>query len=288
MHVSETLLTPELAKLLLSNVHPRQRKRSRTVVGEYARVIRMGGWKLVPDPICVSVEKQLFNGGHRCEAVIMANHAIPVMISWDADPDTFDYIDCNLRRTAAQFVSAANAQMRAAAARITLWYVRDFDSPLNTSRPRYSTHELLTENEDRDEAFGAMAKLAENVYKNTSIPPSIALAVFAIAYEYGYADEIGDFVDQVAHPERSYDGSGAAVLRARYRQGFRTARRREITEDWRMLVRALELHLAGQKITKLLLKDSDGPMPRVPDFHGSGRIHKALGRHIAPGLLTQH
>jgi hypothetical protein len=216
----------------------------------------------------------MFNGGHRCAATVMANRAIPVMISWDADPDTFDYMDCNLKRTAGQFITAGNAQMRAAAARITLWYVRDFNTLLNTSRPRYSTHELLVENQARDKAFTAMARLAEAVYKSTSIPPSVSLAVFAIAYGYGYDAEIQDFADQVTHPERTNEGSGASVLRSRY-QGFRTARRREITEDWRMLCRALELHLTGQRVSRLLLKSADGPMPRVPDFHGSGRISKA-------------
>jgi hypothetical protein len=243
--------------------------------------MRMGGWKLIPDPICVTAERQLFNGGHRCEAVILSNRPVPVMISWDADPDTFDAMDNGLKRSAAQFIPAHHAQMRAAAARITLWYTRDFDTTLNISRPRYSTHELLAESEYRDEAFTAMSKLAENTYRYTSIPPSVSLAIYTIAYEYGYGPEIESFVDQISHPEHSYEGSGARVLTQRYNQQFRRARRREIAEDWRMLVRALELHLSGQTVSKLLLKESDAALPRVPDFHGSGRIHQALGRQPA-------
>lgn len=63
MRIVETLLTPELAAQFLANPHPRQRRLSRVTVADYARAIREGRWILSPDPILLTPEGQLLNGG---------------------------------------------------------------------------------------------------------------------------------------------------------------------------------------------------------------------------------
>jgi hypothetical protein len=86
MPTVETELTPELAAQLLANPNPKQRRIDRQTVAQYVRAITEGRWRLVPDPIQVAGEAGMFNGGHRCTAVIAARKSIPVYIDWDADP----------------------------------------------------------------------------------------------------------------------------------------------------------------------------------------------------------
>jgi hypothetical protein len=270
--ISQTELTVELARQLTANMDTQQRESRPAVVKAYAKTIKAGRWRLILDPIqCVGEEYAsaehplgaMFNGRRRCEAVILANRSIPVMICWNADPSTFDVIDSGDRRYAAQFVHSANAQVKAAAARFTLWYERDFARTLSVSNPRYDMADVINEIESREHAFDSMAAAAAQTQKFTSIQPSLALAIYALAYEIGYEKEVNVFSDALAHPALHPDKGAAHILLARYGQVFRKARRRDPGEDWKMLVRALNLHLEGKTIARLVLGDK---MPRIGEI----------------------
>lgn len=72
MHVME--FSPEDAKRILGNVHPRQRKASDGRVREYLRDMKAGAWHEPPftfDSIAFDVEGRLCNGLHRMKALSM-------------------------------------------------------------------------------------------------------------------------------------------------------------------------------------------------------------------------
>lgn len=72
MHVME--FTPEDAKRILENVHPRQRKASDGRVREYLRDMKAGAWHEPPftfDSIAFDTEGRLCNGLHRMKALSM-------------------------------------------------------------------------------------------------------------------------------------------------------------------------------------------------------------------------
>lgn len=258
----QTLLTPELAAKLLSNPHPRQRRQARNTAAEYARRIKEGRWKLVPDPIMVDPEGRMFNGGHRCQAVIAANRSIPVFIMWDADPELFDVIDVGRFRSPYQFISDKDATARASAARVTLWYQHRFDRPLAGRTIGFDLQEILDESDRRAESFDAVTGASRSVYDYTGIPRSVSLAAFSIAFEMGYETEINAFVDGIRDPHYLDADDPARLLAERFRKQEHRSRRREIGQDWTLLVYTFNLHLEGRKLSKLILSDV---WPRVAE-----------------------
>jgi hypothetical protein len=246
MNLVETELTPELATQLLANPHPRQRRAARNVVETYARAIREGRWRLIGDPICVDLDGHMFNGAHRCSAVIAAHRSIPVMISWDADPETFDLIDQGRRRSAYQFISEAQATARASAARITLWYERRFDRAPQARHFQFDLHEVMQEVERREASFDAMLNAARKTYDLTGLPMSTALAAYSIAFDFGYQKEVEVFVKDVEDPLGLEPLDPARQIFDRFRhQAARSKRQRNSADDWYILVRALNLRLDG-------------------------------------------
>lgn len=251
----ETSLTPELAAELLAKRHPRQRRTARSTVSEYARRIREGRWRLVPDPIMVDTEGRLFNGGHRCEAVIAANRAIPVYILHGVDESLFDVIDVGRFRSPYQFIPKSDATVRASATRLTLWYERRFENPPAAPHLTFDLNEILAEEERRSDAFDAVTILGRRLYEYTSIAKSVAAAVFAIAYDMGYMAEIEEFVQDVCEPQDLDAGDPARLLAERFRRQLHRSSRRQNVVDWTLLTYSLNLRFEGQTMSKLILSD---------------------------------
>lgn len=258
----ETELTPELAARLLASPHPKQRRPARTTVAEYARRIKEGRWRLIHDHLMVvgstyagpqDPDGSLFNGGQRCAAVIAANRSIPVYIEWDADPSLFDVIDVGRFRSAYQFVTEKDATVRASAARVTLWYERRFDRSLQPRNINFDLHEILGEVERRSTSFDAVMGASRALYDYTSIAKSVSLAVFAIADEMGYRDEIEAFVEAIRDPSYLPPGDPAKLLAERFRKQEHRGRRREMVDDWTLLAHAFNLQLEDREIGKLIL-----------------------------------
>lgn len=283
----ETVLTPELAARLLAHPHPNQRRAGRQKVVDYTRAIKEGRWRLVPDALMVDPEGRMFNGGHRCAAVIAANRAIPVYIAWDADSSLFDVIDIGRYRSPFQFVNEKQATAKASAARVTLWYERRFERPLHGSSVHFDLHEILQEVERRSESFDAVDAAATAIYEYTSIAKSVTYAAFAIAHELGYQDEIEAFVEGVRDPHYLPETDPARLLSERFRKQTHRARRREMVADWTLLVYAFNLHLEGKELGKLILSDV---WPRVAESSSEYRrrqnsVHSQRSKKRA--VLTQ-
>lgn len=249
----ETTLTPELAARLLAKQHPRQRRAGNQSVAKYARAMANGEWRLVPDPIMVDPEGQLFNGTQRCMAVVSSRRDVPVYIMWDADPSLFDLIDTGRARSAFQFVGEPDAALRASAARILLWYQRSFEQPLSVATMRWTLHEVLRESDARRDAFDAMRRLARKSYDYTSLSSGVALAAYALAYEQGFEEEVGEFVEGLVDPQYLAADDPRRVLAERFRRQEHRTRNRQPIEDWTLLVRALNLFLEGRTVTRLAM-----------------------------------
>jgi hypothetical protein len=249
----ETELTPELATRLLAEAHPHQRRPAAQTVAMYARAIREGRWRLIADAILVDPDGRMFNGGHRCAAVIAAHQSIPVMIGWDADPTLFDVIDVGRRRSAYQFISETEATVRASAARVTLWYEHRFDRPLQPRHMGFDLQEIMAEAGRREASFGAMVPSARTTHEYTGLPMSVDLGAYAIAYEAGYQAEVESFVRGLVSPNDLPTGSPVRLLAERFRKEHHRGQRRELVADWTILVRALNLYLEGRTTSKLLV-----------------------------------
>jgi hypothetical protein len=271
--IEETELTPELAARLLAHQHPNQRRPSTLVVATYARAIKEGRWRLIADPLQVDANGLMFNGAHRCAAVISANRAIPVMICWDADASTFDLIDVGRKRSAYQFITDGEASLRASAARTTLWYRLRFDRPLQPRHIGFDVHEIMAEADAQGPAFDAMLRCAKTTYEYTGLTPSVVLGAYAIAFGMGYVSEVEAFVDGIVNPSDLPPGDPARLLSDRFRRQDHRGRRRELVQDWSVLVRALNLHLEGRTTTRLVMSEF---WPRVAESEAEFSRRRSL------------
>ena len=99
-----TMLTPQLARLLLDN-NPNNRppqwgagRGTRSIVA-YAGMMRRGEWALNGSTLVVASTGELNDGQHRCEAVILADTAVPVQIVFGVDRATRVTLDQGIART---------------------------------------------------------------------------------------------------------------------------------------------------------------------------------------------
>jgi len=261
--IQETELTPELAAQLLANAHPKQRRIDPQTVARYVRTIEAGRWLLIPDPILVAGEAGMFNGGHRCTAAIKAHRSIPVHIDWTADPALFDHIDTGRGRSAYQFITDKSATIRAAAARVTLWYAQRFSRALQAGpTTRFDLEEILNETERRSDAFDAMLPGARTTYQFTTLPEGICLGAYAIAVDLNLQEQVATFVSHIEDPADLPKGDPCRLLADRFRKQDNRSRRRNMVDDWTILVRAFNLHLEGKTTSRLVLSEF---WPRVAE-----------------------
>jgi hypothetical protein len=254
MAAKKTTLTPELAKQLLGNLHPKQRRISRNQLAKYVRAMRNGKWRNEnPDPILVDkATGAMFNGAHRCQAVVDSGITIEVMIDWASNADLFDFIDTGLGRSAGQFIQSSNAYVRASAARIMLWA----DSPLTRDRPLgglnayWQMSEITEKANECAEIFDRMLPYTTAVYSRTGMSQSAVLAAISIATEMGLETEAAEFCDSVANPVLLMPQDPAWVLFDRMSKAHNRDRRRQAIDDWTIFVRCLNAHLNDEKLPK--------------------------------------
>ena len=110
-----TMLTPELARLLLAN-NPNNRppllgthKGTRSITA-YAAMMRRGEWMLNGSTLVVASTGELNDGQHRCEAVIMAETAVPVQIVFGVDRETRSTLDQGIARTGGNVLAMAGVK----------------------------------------------------------------------------------------------------------------------------------------------------------------------------------
>lgn len=110
-----TMLTPELAKLLLSN-NPGNRpphlgtNRGTRSITAYAAMMRRGEWMLNGSTLVVAASGELNDGQHRCEAVILAETAVPVQIVFGVDRETRSTLDQGIARTGGNVLAMAGVK----------------------------------------------------------------------------------------------------------------------------------------------------------------------------------
>lgn len=91
------VITPERAKQLLERNDINRRLRPVSVEA-YARDIENGRWGKNQDPIAISKSGRLLNGQHRLSAIIKANKAVEMLVSYDVDDKCI--FDTAIQRTA--------------------------------------------------------------------------------------------------------------------------------------------------------------------------------------------
>ena len=89
--IETTLLTPEKAQSLLDGQFEgvMQRKVAIRYVQRYADALKRGLWLFDAMPIRIDWFGRMFDGQHRCKAIVMASKSVKVLIVYGLDPEVY-------------------------------------------------------------------------------------------------------------------------------------------------------------------------------------------------------
>lgn len=104
MNITVETITPEIASEMLKHLVPdRQRKLSRSVVENYARMMKLGLWKLTHQGIGFDVSGELIDGQHRLHAIVESGATVQMLVARDIEGEhAIDCLDRGEERTVAQ------------------------------------------------------------------------------------------------------------------------------------------------------------------------------------------
>lgn len=91
------LITPEQAKSLLQG-NRGNRHLQKHYVERLAMAMRNGEWRKSHQAIAIAPDGRLLDGQHRCSAIVQAGVAVPMLVAFDCDPETFEIIDVGRKR----------------------------------------------------------------------------------------------------------------------------------------------------------------------------------------------
>ncbi len=102
MRIEKVKITPEIAGKWLG---AKNRPLRVGVVAKYKEDILNGNWKLTHQSIAIDSQLNVIDGQHRLRAIIMAGIPVDMLVTFDADPETFDVLDSGAGRTASDALS---------------------------------------------------------------------------------------------------------------------------------------------------------------------------------------
>jgi hypothetical protein len=91
--VTLVTLTPDMARELLALNWERNRKSRPGFVKYLAEQILLGRWQLTGDAICILENGKLGNGQHRCEAVVLANMPVQILLLRNVSIEAYKVMD---------------------------------------------------------------------------------------------------------------------------------------------------------------------------------------------------
>lgn len=98
MQVSQVLMTPQQAKVILESNRSNRRVRG-THVDRLARIIREGQWVMTHQGVAISKDNILLDGQHRLMAVVKAGVPVPILVARGCDAGSTIAMDNGVTRS---------------------------------------------------------------------------------------------------------------------------------------------------------------------------------------------
>lgn len=142
-------ITPAIASAWLSTMHW-NRKPTEQRVKKYADEMKRGRWEVNGESIKVDSEGKMFDGQHRCMAVVESGVTIKSAVFFGSKPETLFTIDTGKSRNMANILDMmGNKNCTALAAAVRYCYLWDrfksFNSPNGRDPGAIPTHQELLE-----------------------------------------------------------------------------------------------------------------------------------------------
>lgn len=119
----QTITPAKAAQWLTAHINRDNRALRKTTVDYLASEIERGKWQITHQGIAFSDTGRLLDGQHRLAAIVQANKSVEMMVSTEMEEDTFQVIDCGLKRANHERIHLVNdpAQNRQMCASIRLY-----------------------------------------------------------------------------------------------------------------------------------------------------------------------
>jgi hypothetical protein len=209
---TETIeLTPEMAVDLLASA-AQNRNPSRKLVSAYTRDIEEGRWTLNGESVKVNTGGQMFDGKHRCLAVVAAGKPITTVIAWDADEEN---VDVGRPRTYSDTLAIAgmpsSRNLGAAVTAITVWQAGGRPGIVGQFRPTVTEkNKTLSEHPEIPE----IVRIVNVLRPHIPVAPSI-LSLCYWLFNRISPEETQGFMEDVAGGAGLEEGNAALTLRNR-------------------------------------------------------------------------
>lgn len=212
MKTEVKLITPEIAKSILSVTHKNRVVRTKKV-NLFAYDMTVGKWKAeTGEAIKISREGYLLDGQHRLLAIIQSNKSIPLLIISDLDDSIMDVLDTGTPRNAGdvfRFNGIKNDRWLSTMIKSYLLLNGGFKNAAVSSQECYLTNtDILNEYYKRESFWNEAFKFCQSWYNSFGkvLSPSILGGVYGILYNINaqHSVEFMDFLCDGINLTRSH------------------------------------------------------------------------------------
>lgn len=261
------LVTPALARLWMSRPSAKVRKTSTAVVSKYANQINRGTFAVTHQSIAIATDGSVLDGWHRLSAVIQADKACWMTVSFNADASTFSDIDRGSNRQAHQFINERYATEIQAASRIigVVTGVTDATTVQYDLLAGNQSARCTLEIVEAWPELVELAKLAKRLNSFTKITPSSHLAILAMASRTVYADCIDEWAKGLESGVDLGDADPRLHLRNRFLKEYRILGAGMKKEGMILITKAWNAYVMRRPL-KVLKYSLSEPWPGVVGF----------------------
>ena len=261
--VYEIVVTPEVATLLLSRLHPRQRSR-KAMVRKYADLMRSGQFKdRWGVPFAFDMDGQLINGKQRCLAVLESGATITVYATTDHCGDDIDVLDpAAATRTSSDVLSMRGVPESNTSAAAIRWIWMIVMNEVQQTVKRPSNKQIVSFLENNTDLPEAVIKGRKLATQTKMLPGGMASAIIWITSILDDAKS-EEFFDRLIDGANLEPTSPIYLLRRKFEKvsSLRNETRMPVAQKLAMTVIAWNAFQSDTRLVRILWLN--GPFPKI-------------------------
>jgi len=268
---TETLLKPEsawvpvdpatAARWLKQNTHNRRMRPAH--VGNLARDMAAGNWRLTGEAIKFASDGALLDGQHRLAAVVKSGETVMMLVVRNLSPDAQTVMDTGNKRTAADALGLKkheNATLLAASVRLAI-LVENGSLAGNAYSP---THSEIAQWIDDNPSIRSACDVAGPIARKTDVPPAV------VAYTYFRLAQIdvfeaAHFWTSAAEKVGLNTGDPVIALTNRFAEARRNRERLTRAAMISAVFRAWNARRTGRSLSFIRINSTAGGLVPVPE-----------------------
>jgi hypothetical protein len=240
-------VTPAQAQDWLDKM-PTQRRLRQNKVDQLIRLINEGRWQVLPHGIVIDKNGRLIDGQHRLTALVTTEKALPMRVTFNAEPSMFLQIDSSSTPKGIEDalkhegVSSFTSMLLGTSIRMLFRIGRGLSPFQNIAMPS---------NEEAIEIFRANPRLVEaaEMCQSVKVAPSMSLLTFYVHEALKINDErTGLFCSQLASGLHMKPGDPALLLRNTWIKDRLASVKRTTAEQAAMIAYAINAMLAFRRL----------------------------------------